>query len=95
MKLSKLIPECNTPDTNVNGAAKNAQSKGGILAKACEYLAEMRNTNQRAMDSIKQAENVSAENERLSSQLEQLQVWQSYFIPLNNFQFLSARECSP
>lgn len=73
MKLSKLIPECNTPDTNVNGAAKNAQSKGGILAKACEYLAEMRNTNQRAMDSIKQAENVSAENERLSSQLEQLQ----------------------
>ena len=74
MKLSKLIPECNTPDANVNGAAKNAQSKGWILAKACEYLAEMRNTNQRAMDSIKQAENVSAENERLSSQLEQLQV---------------------
>ena len=51
-----------------------SQSKGGILAKACEYLAEMRNTNQRLVDSIKQAEEVTQDNERLSSQIEQLQV---------------------
>ena len=80
MKLSKLIPDCNTGsgaggDTAVGAAAgKQSQSKGGILAKACEYLAEMRTTNQRLVDSIKQAEEVSAQNERLSAQVEQLQV---------------------
>jgi len=77
MKLSKLIPDCNngTPDTSAvaSSAGKQSQSKGGILAKACEYLAEMRTTNQRLVDSIKQAEEVSAQNERLSAQVEQLQ----------------------
>jgi hypothetical protein len=53
---------------------KHAQSKGGILAKACEYLAETRNTNQRLVESLKQNEGVTSENERLSSQIEQLQV---------------------
>jgi len=71
MKLGKLIPDCNTSDNSQGG--KHAQSKGGILAKACEYLAETRNTNQRLVESIKQNEGVSAENERLSSQVEQLQ----------------------
>ena len=80
MKLSKLIPECNTGSSgDTSGgvgtaAGKQSQSKGGILAKACEYLAEMRTTNQRLVDSIKQAEEVSAQNERLSAQVEQLQV---------------------
>ena len=77
MKLSKLIPDCNGGDTNSmssSGPGKQSQSKGGILAKACEYLAEMRNTNQRLVDSIKQAEEVTADNERLSLQVEQLQV---------------------
>lgn len=76
MKLSKLIPDCNGGDTNSmssSGPGKQSQSKGGILAKACEYLAEMRNTNQRLVDSIKQAEEVTADNERLSLQVEQLQ----------------------
>jgi len=78
MKLSKLLPECNSSSSEsgvvgVGAAAKQSQSKGGILAKACEYLAEMRNTNQRLVDSIKQTEEISAENERLSTQLEQLQ----------------------
>jgi len=81
MKLSKLLPECGGANTipgagdlhSPGGAAKASQSKGGILAKACEYLAEMRNTNQRLVDSIKQAEEVTQDNERLSSQIEQLQ----------------------
>jgi len=72
MKLGKLIPDCNNSPENSQGG-KHAQSKGGILAKACEYLAETRNTNQRLVDSLKQNEGVSAENERLSSQIEQLQ----------------------
>ena len=76
MKLSKLIPDCNGSDNSMSntGAGKQSQSKGGILAKACEYLAEMRNTNQRLVESIKQAEEVTADNERLSLQVEQLQV---------------------
>jgi len=72
MKLGKLIPDCNTSNDNSQGG-KHAQSKGGILAKACEYLAETRNTNQRLIESLKQNEGVSAENERLSSRVEQLQ----------------------
>jgi len=72
MKLGKLIPDCNTSSDTSQGG-KHAQSKGGILAKACEYLAETRNTNQRLVESLKQNEGVSAENERLSSQIEQLQ----------------------
>merc|ERR1739844_372694 len=37
MKLSKLLPDCNNHE---NSQGKHSQSKGGILAKACEYLAE-------------------------------------------------------
>jgi len=43
------------------------------LLQACEYLSETRNTNQRLIDSLKQNEGISAENERLSSQVEALQ----------------------
>ena len=71
MKLSKLIPDCNNHE---NSQGKHSQSKGGILAKACEYLAETRNTNQRLVDSLKQTEEISAEKDRLSTRLEQLQV---------------------
>merc|ERR1719362_826744 len=72
MKLGKLIPSVEgSPESNSGG--KHTQSKGGILAKACEYLSETRNTNQRLIDSLKQNEGISAENERLSSQVEALQ----------------------
>merc|ERR1719430_998942 len=53
MKLGKLIPSVEgSPESNSGG--KHTQSKGGILAKACEYLSETRNTNQRLIDSLKQ-----------------------------------------
>lgn len=60
-KLSKIIPDCSSMDNN-----KSVQSKGGILAKACEYIVELRNSNQRLTDCLK-------ENERLSSHVEYLQ----------------------
>ncbi|XP_058800214.1 upstream stimulatory factor 1 isoform X2 [Phymastichus coffea] len=52
-KLGKIIPEC-SPGTNGSGsggegggkANYETQSKGGILAKACEYIAELRAANQ-------------------------------------------------
>lgn len=75
MKLSKLLPDCgNSGDSGVGGSqGKTSQSKGGILAKACEFLADMRNINQRLADSLKHTEEANQENERLSSQIEQLQ----------------------
>lgn len=74
MKLGKLIPDCNNSTVAQDGGGgKHAQSKGGILAKACEYLADTRNTNHRMLESIKQTEGMTAENERLSAQVEQLQ----------------------
>ena len=76
MKLSKLLPDCgNSGDSGGAGSqGKQSQSKGGILAKACEYLADMRNITQRLADSLKHTEEANQENERLSSQIEQLQV---------------------
>ncbi|XP_076238552.1 upstream stimulatory factor 1 isoform X1 [Calliopsis andreniformis] len=52
-KLGKIIPECNA-NTNANGSGSSGegktnyetQSKGGILAKACEYIGELRAANQ-------------------------------------------------
>jgi len=73
MKLGKLIPDCNTAQPSAEAGGKHAQSKGGILAKAVEYLAEMRNTNQRLVESLKQSEGLVSDNERLSNQVEQLQ----------------------
>jgi len=72
MKLGNLIPDCNNWNRKFAGG-KHAQSKSGILAQACENLAETRNTNQRLVESLQQSEGVYAENERLSSQIEQLQ----------------------
>ncbi|XP_067011840.1 upstream stimulatory factor 1 isoform X2 [Anabrus simplex] len=57
MKLSKIIPDCTTE------SAKSGQSKGGILAKACEYIMELRTSNQRLAECLK-------ENERLTMELE-------------------------
>ena len=47
--------------------------QGGILAKACEYLSEIRSTNLRLSEQAKQAETAQAEAERLTAQVEQLQ----------------------
>ncbi|XP_031841401.1 upstream stimulatory factor 1 isoform X2 [Nomia melanderi] len=52
-KLGKIIPDCNTT-ANANGTGSSGegkanyetQSKGGILAKACEYIGELRAANQ-------------------------------------------------
>jgi len=70
MKLSKLLPDCNNHE---NSQGKHSQSKGGILAKACEYLAETRNTHQKLADTLKKNEEILAEKDRISSRLEQLQ----------------------
>lgn len=49
-----------------------AQSKGGILAKTCEYIHELRTTNQRLADSLKESERLSVDMELLRQQCEEL-----------------------
>ncbi|KAK7574029.1 hypothetical protein V9T40_011220 [Parthenolecanium corni] len=58
-KLSKIVPECHSD----NSKGYDAQpSKGGILAKACDYISELRESNQKLM-------NVLTENERLIAEV--------------------------
>ncbi|KAL0128853.1 hypothetical protein PUN28_003909 [Cardiocondyla obscurior] len=53
-KLGKIIPDCRETGTNTTGSGSSGegkanyetQSKGGILARACEYITELRATNQ-------------------------------------------------
>ena len=93
MKLSKLLPDCNNHE---NSQGKHSQSKGGILAKACEYLAETRNTHQKLADTLKKNEEITAEKDLISSRLEQLQVvWfkKKDFIPFNMTAFRKKMNC--
>ncbi|MED6275698.1 Upstream stimulatory factor 2 [Characodon lateralis] len=62
--LSKLIPDCSV-DT------RTGASKGGILSKACDYIRELRQNNQRLQESYKEVERVEMDNELLRQQVEQ------------------------
>uniref|UniRef100_A0AAY5L1L1 BHLH domain-containing protein n=1 Tax=Esox lucius TaxID=8010 RepID=A0AAY5L1L1_ESOLU len=64
--LSKIIPDCNIDST------KTGASKGGILSKACDYIRELRQNNQRLQDSFKEVVRVQADNELLKQQIEEL-----------------------
>ncbi|XP_071391757.1 upstream stimulatory factor 2 isoform X2 [Centroberyx affinis] len=64
--LSKIIPDCNI-DSSKTGA-----SKGGILSKACDYIRELRQSNQRLQESYKEVERVQVDNELLRQQIEEL-----------------------
>lgn len=85
VKLSKVVPDCQQDHT------KQGQSKGGILAKATEYIQELCAENARMNDILKENELLSneldairqqfvdskAENRKLKSLL------QKYDIPLD------------
>ncbi|XP_051949222.1 upstream stimulatory factor 2-like isoform X1 [Xyrauchen texanus] len=64
--LSKIIPDCNMDNT------KTGASKGGILSKACDYIRELRQTNQRLQESYKDVERIQVDNELLRQQIEDL-----------------------
>ena len=71
MKLGKLIPDLFNPET---GPPKNnTLSKGGILARACEYVSEMRQSNQSLREKASKAEKMLSENtEKLQNQIDVL-----------------------
>jgi len=48
------------------------QSKGGILAKACDYITELRTANTRMAESLKETERLSVDAELLRQQCEEL-----------------------
>jgi len=72
MKLGKLIPADSDDDPLTLNGGKQALSKGGILAKACEYLADVRETNNYLREALAEKEEVIAENEKLQTELQKL-----------------------
>jgi len=73
MKLGKLIPNEMGAVQDTSQGGKHAQSKGGILAKACEYVSEVRQNNERLRTSVAATEELTVENERLSAEIQRLQ----------------------
>jgi len=65
MRLSKLVPDCAGDNT------KQGQSKGGILAKTCEYIADLQSTNQRFSESVAKLERVQLDYEVARLELEE------------------------
>ncbi|XP_035726067.1 upstream stimulatory factor 2-like isoform X1 [Vespa mandarinia] len=78
-KLGKIIPECNaTTNTSAGGnsgegkANYETQSKGGILAKACEYIGELRAANQGLGQCLRDNEKLRQEITALKQLISQL-----------------------
>ncbi|KAL4228593.1 Upstream stimulatory factor 2 [Mactra antiquata] len=68
VQLSKLVPDC----SNEHSKAGQLGSKGGILSKACDYINELRQANNRMSDSMKETERLNIDNELLRQQIEEL-----------------------
>ncbi|XP_061432930.1 upstream stimulatory factor 2-like [Lethenteron reissneri] len=66
VQLSKILPD------SVTENSKTGQSKGGILSKACDYIQELRQTQQQLVDNIKETERLHMDNELLRQQVEEL-----------------------
>uniref|UniRef100_A0A3P8UFC1 Upstream transcription factor 2, c-fos interacting n=1 Tax=Cynoglossus semilaevis TaxID=244447 RepID=A0A3P8UFC1_CYNSE len=64
--LSNIIPGCSVDST------KTGASKGGILSKACDYIRELRQSNQRLQESFKEVERIQVENQMCQQQIEEL-----------------------
>ena len=77
-KLGKLMPDTE-PSTGGEagpgsyGKGQQCQSKGGILAKACEYVVDLREENARLVERLQSGEGVeSTEKEMLEQTIEDL-----------------------
>ncbi|KAM3825279.1 upstream stimulatory factor 1-like [Vipera latastei] len=51
---------------------KSAQSKGGILSKACDYIQELRQNNIRLSEELQGLEQLQVDNEVLRQQVEDM-----------------------
>ncbi|VDI63355.1 upstream stimulatory factor [Mytilus galloprovincialis] len=66
VQLSKVVPDCSSDHT------KQGQSKGGILSKACDYITELRTSNARMAENLKESERLQVDLELLRQQCEEL-----------------------
>ncbi|XP_063230233.1 upstream stimulatory factor 1-like isoform X5 [Bacillus rossius redtenbacheri] len=80
LKLSKIIPDCTAESAKSAQVSTEEQSKGGILAKACEYIIDLRASNQRLAERVKHSEQVVLDNEMLRQQNEKLERTNSLLI---------------
>ncbi len=87
MELGSIIPENfigtdninNSNSSNNNNSSKEVLSKGGILAKACEYITHLKNTNVDLSEYLKRQQPKSSEKQsmdikRLLDENEQLKL---------------------
>uniref|UniRef100_A0A2K5MVM2 Upstream transcription factor 2, c-fos interacting n=1 Tax=Cercocebus atys TaxID=9531 RepID=A0A2K5MVM2_CERAT len=65
VQLSKIIPDCNS---NCHGAWESSPG----WRPACDYIRELRQTNQRMQETFKEAERLQMDNELLRQQIEEL-----------------------
>ncbi|KAJ9590609.1 hypothetical protein L9F63_016379 [Diploptera punctata] len=79
IKLSKIIPDCSAEsaksgqETCRDGKKSlERQSKGVILAKACEYIVELRSSNQQLAECLKDNEHLTMDMELIRQQNEEL-----------------------
>ena len=72
MQLGKLIPDLDMDDQEKGPPKGGALSKGGILAKACDFVTELTEDNKTLLKRVKELENVAEENERLLTNIEEL-----------------------
>uniref|UniRef100_A0A665UW70 Upstream stimulatory factor 2-like n=1 Tax=Echeneis naucrates TaxID=173247 RepID=A0A665UW70_ECHNA len=63
--LSKIIPDCSVD-------SRTGASKGSILYKACDYIRELRQSNQQLQESCKEVERMKMDNDLLRQQIEEL-----------------------
>lgn len=61
MELGKIIPNDNTTEVKTVGHIEGL-SKGGILAKACEYITELKETNNNLSECLKNNEQLLLDN---------------------------------
>ncbi|XP_011675774.1 upstream stimulatory factor isoform X1 [Strongylocentrotus purpuratus] len=71
VKLSKIIPDCNI-DHSKQGQVSSQESKGGILSKTCDYIHDLRNSNTRMAESLKDSERLTVDIDLMRQQLEEL-----------------------
>lgn len=73
VKLSKIVPDCSQDHTKQGQlSAMASQSKGGILAKTCDYIHELRSSNIKMAESLKDTEQILSEADSLRRQYEEL-----------------------
>uniref|UniRef100_A0A2I3SM74 Upstream transcription factor 2, c-fos interacting n=1 Tax=Pan troglodytes TaxID=9598 RepID=A0A2I3SM74_PANTR len=69
VQLSKIIPDSvSTPDPQCHGARESSLG----WRPACDYIRELRQTNQRMQETFKEAERLQMDNELLRQQIEEL-----------------------